>query len=118
MSETRKPTKEEMLSVAIRQAERELQARWTPSAARLSTAAILRKQLADAVVASGGTPGHPALVRQTDILEALYLTIATIVDHCPEWDKGCIGDQRAGELLNEWLGHAIQALRQISPAHG
>ncbi len=118
MSDMRKPTKEEMLRAAIRQVELEREVRWLPSAARLSMTAILRKQFAEAVIASGGSPAHPGLDRPMDIIETLYLTIATIVDHCPEWEAGSIDDQRAGELLNEWLEYAIKALRRISPAHG
>ncbi len=118
MSDTGKPTKEDMLRAAIRQVERELAARWAPSEARTAMAAKLRKQFTDAVIASGGTPGHPDLTRQMDIMEALYLTIATIVDHCPEWEADGVDNHRGGELLNEWLVHAIKALREISPAHG
>ena len=118
MSDAHKPSKEDMLRAAIRQVEQEIAARWTPSAARMSMATGMRHQFAAAVSASGGNPTHPDVMRQMDILESLYLTIATIVDHCPEWQDGCVGDQRAGELLNEWLGRAIKALRDVSPAHG
>lgn len=85
---------------------------------RKIAASILRKRLEEAVGASGGRPDDPAIQKWIDQFLNMYLTLASPLDHFPDWRDELLPHEEASDFFSNWLNEAAKALNAISRGLG